>query len=112
MASLPGEAVKGEFIKVPMNFEKGNMENIFNREMQNPKASVFNTVSGITERTLRNQILMSMFDQILDIVYTEKIREDEGGTYGVYSSGSISRYPKDRHFCRLCMILILIKCRI
>ena len=94
LASLPGEAVEGEFIKVPMDFEKGNMENIFNREMQNPKASVFNTVSGTTERTLRNQLLMSMFDQVLDIVYTEKIREDEGGTYGVYSSGSISRYPE------------------
>ena len=94
LASLPGEATEGEFIKVPMNFEKGNIENIFNREMQNPKASVFNTVTGSTERTLKNQILMSMFDQILDIVYTEKIREDEGGTYGVYSGGSISRYPE------------------
>ena len=93
LASLPGEAVKGEFIKVPMDFAKGNLENIFNREMQNPKASVFNSISGTTERTLKNQILMIMFDQILDIVYTEKVREDEGGTYGVYSSGAITRYP-------------------
>ncbi|OPZ15583.1 MAG: Peptidase M16 inactive domain protein [Bacteroidetes bacterium ADurb.BinA261] len=37
---------------------------------------------------------MSMFDQILDIVYTEKVREDEGGSYGVYAGGSISRYPE------------------
>ena len=94
LASLPGEAVEGEFIKVPMDFEKGNLENIFNREMQNPKASVFNTVTGNVERTLKNQILMSMFDQILDIVYTEKVREEEGGTYGVQSGGSISRYPE------------------
>lgn len=42
----------------------------------------------------KNTIIMSMFDQILDIVYTEKIREDEGGTYGVSTSGSISRYPE------------------
>ena len=39
---------------------------------------------------------MSMFDQILDIVYTEKIREDEGGTYGVSSRGSIARYPENQ----------------
>lgn len=39
---------------------------------------------------------MSFFDQILNIVYTEKIREDEGGTYGVSSSGSIARYPENQ----------------
>lgn len=94
LASLPGEAVKGEFIRVPMNFKAGKLENIFQREMQNPKASVFNTYSGIVERNMKNKILMSMFDQILDIVYTEKIREEEGGTYGVSSAGAISRYPE------------------
>jgi zinc protease len=94
LASLPGQAVKGEFTRVPMSFTPGKMENIFTREMQNPKASVFNAVTGNMERNMKNQILMSMFDQILDIVYTEKVREDEGGTYGVYAGGSISRYPE------------------
>ena len=94
LASLPGEAVKGEFIKVPMDFKKGDLENTFRRKMQNPKASVLNTVTGKTERNMKSQILMSMFDQILDIVYTEKVREDEGGTYGVSSGGSIYRYPE------------------
>ncbi len=94
LASLPGEAARGEFLKVPMDFKEGEMENIFQREMQNPKASVFNTLTGTFERNMKNQILMSMFDQILDIVYTEKVREDEGGTYGVSSAGAISRYPE------------------
>lgn len=94
LASLPGEAVKDEFIRVPMAFNPGKVENIFTREMQNPKASVFNAITGTLERNMKNQILMSMFDQILDIVYTEKVREEEGGTYGVSSSGAISRYPE------------------
>lgn len=94
LASLPGDAVKGEFIKVPMSFNEGKTENVFNREMQNPKASVFNAVTGNMERNMKNQILMSMFDQILDIVYTEKVREEEGGTYGVSTGGAISRYPE------------------
>jgi len=94
LASLPGEAAKGEFLKVPMAFKEGEVENIFQREMQNPKASVFNTFTGTIERNMKNQILMSMLDQILDIVYTEKVREDEGGTYGVSSAGAISRYPE------------------
>ncbi len=94
LASLPGEEVKGEFIKVPMSFNEGKSVNVFKREMQNPKASVFNAVTGNMERNMKNQILISMFDQILDIVYTEKVREEEGGTYGVSSAGAISRYPE------------------
>ena len=94
LASLPGQPEKGDFVKVPMEFREGAMENIFQRAMQNPKASVFNVVAGTTERDLRNQIRMTMLDQILDIVYTEKVREEEGGTYGVYAGGSISRYPE------------------
>ncbi|MEA4919048.1 M16 family metallopeptidase [Proteiniphilum sp.] len=94
LASLPGKAKKSDFVKVPMSFSTGSINNIFQREMQNPKASVFNVVTGKIERNMKNQILMSMFDQVLDIIYTEKVREEEGGTYGVYAGGSISRYPE------------------
>ena len=94
LASLPGKAEKEEFVKIAMNVEKGSSENIFQRKMQNPKASVFNSISGTTTRDLKNRIVMSMFDQILDIIYTEKVREEEGGTYGVYAKGAISRYPE------------------
>lgn len=94
LASIPGKAEKGDFVKVPMSMKKGKSDNIFEREMKNPKASVFVGISGDTQRSLKNQILMSMFDQILDIVYTEKVREDEGGSYGVYAGGSIARYPE------------------
>ena len=96
LASLKGEATHGEFLRVPMGVKTGKTKNIFEKEMQNPKASVFNVFTGKTERTLKNTLLMSMFDQVLDIVYTEKIREDEGGTYGVSSRGSIARYPEDQ----------------
>lgn len=79
-----------------MDVMKGVTKNIFQKEMQNPKASVFNVFSGQMERTQKNRITMDIFDQILDIVYTEKVREDEGGTYGVSSRGSIARYPENQ----------------
>ena len=84
LASLPGQPEKGDFTKVPMDFVEGSATNVFQRAMENPKASVFNVVGGKIERSLENQIRMTMLDQILDIVYTEKVREEEGGTYGVY----------------------------
>ncbi len=96
LASLKGEATQGEFLRVPMDVSTGKTNNIFEKEMQNPKASVFNVFTGKMDRTLKNTLLMSMLDQILDIVYTEKIREDEGGTYGVSSRGSIARYPENQ----------------
>jgi zinc protease len=36
---------------------------------------------------------MSMLDQIMDIIYTKTIREEEGATYGVEVSGNINNYP-------------------
>lgn len=35
-----------------------------------------------------------MTSQILDLVYTEKVREDEGGTYGVYVGGTLQKYQR------------------
>ena len=96
LASLKGEPVKGEFLKVPLDLVKGKQNNIFQREMKTPKASVFDSYSGKINRNLKNVITMSMLDQIMDIVYTEKIREEEGGTYGVSTSGSIARYPENQ----------------
>lgn len=94
LASLPGSVEKREFVKVPLDLREGSEKHLFARAMQNPKSSVFNVVCGNMERTLKNQILISILDQVLDIVYTEKVREEEGGTYGVSTGGSIARYPE------------------
>lgn len=94
LASPEGQYTKNTFVHVPRDIAKGKRENIFEREMQNPKGSVYNGYSGQLPFNQKNNMLMSFFQQILRIVYTEKVREDEGGTYGVTTSGSISRYPE------------------
>ncbi|HBL33672.1 MAG TPA: peptidase M16 [Porphyromonadaceae bacterium] len=94
LGSLKGKYAQNTFIQVPLDVTKGRQKSSFEREMQNPKGSVYNVYSGKTEFNLKNSILMSMFEQILRIVYTEKVREDEGGTYGVGTNGSIARYPE------------------
>ena len=93
LGSIPGKHIRNSYVELPMDIAKGNSETVFNRKMENPKASVFNIFSGQSEFTHKNNIVISMLQQILDIVYTEKIREEEGGTYGVATSGSIARYP-------------------
>lgn len=73
---------------------KGKLENHFSREMQTPKSSVFQLYSGNSEYNLKNLLTASLLSQILDFVYTETIREAEGGSYGVYAGVSLSDFPK------------------
>ena len=76
-----------------VRFHRGKATNRFQRPMQTPQASVVNFYPGQMDYTLENLLTARMLKQILDIVYTEKIREEEGGTYGVNVDLSISPFP-------------------
>ncbi|MDR1980951.1 MAG: insulinase family protein [Tannerellaceae bacterium] len=73
---------------------KGQHVNRFNRQMETPKASVINLYSGTMDYTPENVITISFLKQVLDIVYTEKVREEQGGTYGVQTYAQIASFPK------------------
>lgn len=97
LATLPasGRVEKGDPAQVPA-FRKGEYVNLFHRPMETPKASVINFYNGQMDYTLENIVAARMLGQILDLVYMEKIREDEGGTYGVQSSAVVSSFPEGR----------------
>ncbi len=78
-----------------MNITEKNIICHYEKEMETPKATCYMVYNGKMEYTLENQIYMNVFTDIMDIVYTEKIREDEGGTYGVGVNGSVSNRPDD-----------------
>ena len=48
-----------------------------------PKASVYISYSNELKYTSANNLGLKVIQNILEMVYTEKVREDEGGTYGV-----------------------------
>lgn len=95
LASLPskGKEEKGNIKNVPA-IQKGKHENLFHRTMETPKATVVNLYSGEMPYTLENILSATILKQILDLVYMEKVREEEGGTYGVQTSANISSFPK------------------
>lgn len=97
LASLPanGKVEKGNPAIVPA-LRKGEYTNIFQRKMEVPKATVVNFISGQMDYTLENILTATALKQILDLVYMEKVREDEGGTYGVQSYARISPFPEGR----------------
>lgn len=91
-------AVKGheKFIDRDIYPVKGVVKNHFSRKLETPKSTVIAIYSGKLPYTLRNIVLMNYLRGILDIVYTENIREKEGGTYGVRVNGGTAKYPKER----------------
>lgn len=95
LATLPSikRIEKGNVVAVP-EMRKGTYQNNFKRSMEVPKSSVVSFYSGQTEYSLKNALLSTMLKQILDLVYTEKIREDEGATYGVQVSSRIATFPE------------------
>ncbi len=96
IASLPSTGKKENYADIKMNVRPGVIKNYFDRDMQTAKATVYTIYSGNCPYTLENVLKMSMLDQILDIVYTDKVREEEGGTYGVAVNGTVTNYPKDK----------------
>ena len=96
IGSLPTTGAKAEkFCDAHVDIQKGKHQNIFEKQMATPSATVFIAYSGKAKYTLKNQFLMSLTKQILNIIYTEEIREKEGGTYGVGVSGSLNDVPKE-----------------
>ena len=69
----------------------------YNRAMESPKVTCYMMYNGKMEYTLENQMKMTVLSDIMDIVYTEKIREDEGGTYGVGVNGNLSLRPEESY---------------
>jgi len=95
LGALPSINRKESFKDNKIEYRKGVYKNEFIREQETAKASNFVCFTGTCKYDLKNTILMDMTCQVMDLVYTEKVREDEGGTYSVYVGGNLSKYPKE-----------------
>ena len=67
----------------------------YTKAMENPMVTCYMIYNGDMQFTRKNQLVMQALSDVMDIVYTEKIREDEGGTYGVGVQGNLSLRPKE-----------------
>ena len=95
LATLPskGRVEQADVNQVPKP-RTGEFSNRFSRPMETPKVSVLHYYSGQMDYTLEDRVAATMLEQVLDLVYMEKVREAEGGTYGVSASVSISSFPE------------------
>ncbi|MBR3608548.1 MAG: insulinase family protein [Bacteroidales bacterium] len=64
--------------------------NVFERKMENIVGTVNCGFIGKVKCNTKNMMMLSIFEQIMDMVYTSTIREEEGGTYGVGTKAVVS----------------------
>jgi zinc protease len=101
LGGLPSTKRKETWKDNKVYVRKGLYTNEFKKDAETPKASVQAFYSGECKYTQRNSIMLSVVSQVLRLVYTEKVREQEGGTYGVNVGGNLSKYPLERYNLRI-----------
>ena len=95
LGALPSINRKETFADNKIDARRGSYKNEFIKEQETAKASNFILYHGTCPYTLKNATMLNMTDQILNLVYTEKVREEEGGTYGVSVHGNLSKLPEE-----------------
>jgi zinc protease len=79
-----------------VRYPQGKSACQFDRQMEVQKSSVYIMFSGGMPYNLSNKVNISALADILDIRYTESVREDEGGTYGVSVRGNVTNQPQEQ----------------
>lgn len=95
LGALPTLKGSEKYKKIDLKVAKGQHKNIFEKEQQTPSATVMFVYHAPIKVNLKNEVLASMLEQLMDMAYTESVREDEGGAYGVPVGISLSRYPEE-----------------
>ncbi|MBO7301808.1 MAG: insulinase family protein [Bacteroidaceae bacterium] len=97
IGALPCNGRVEELVKSPVETRKGVYRNNFKNKMEQPSGTEMIYYSGEIEETQKNVLTMSFLSQILRMVYTEEVREKEGGTYGVGVNGGMSGKPENNY---------------
>ena len=97
IGSLPASPETTQYKKDGIIPVRGQVDNLFETKMQTPKTRVLYCYTGDIPYTLENRITIDALTQILRIRYTEVIREEKGGTYGVSVNGGLEREPQETY---------------
>ncbi|MBQ2187548.1 MAG: insulinase family protein [Bacteroidales bacterium] len=97
LASLKKGKGKNDWKDIGLGISEKDVICHYEKEMQNPKVTIYMTINGLMEYNYRNIIYMDVLGEVMDIYYTRTIREEEGGTYGVGVYGTVNDKPKDAY---------------
>ncbi len=93
IGSIPAAKKRENWKDRQESIAKGVIRKQIHTQMQIPKATVFVLQGGEFSFDPRERMLLSFINDILDVKYTQIVREQEGGTYGVSVQTSINQLP-------------------
>ncbi|MCR5312760.1 MAG: insulinase family protein [Bacteroidaceae bacterium] len=102
VASLPGKKVKkGPFTRTDKpgknlnDIRRGQETHIFTLDKATPSALTNIVYTADIPFTTETDLKIDVLSQIMRAIYTDKVREEKGGTYGVSVSSQCWKYPND-----------------
>jgi zinc protease len=96
LGALPTTGRKETYRDNKMYIRKGEYHNVFIRKQNIATSLNMLAYTGDCKYNQRNDVLMDMASQVLEIIYTNTVREDEGGAYNIGVNGSIDKFPKQK----------------
>ena len=98
IASIPTDKSRENWKDNKAQWIQKNTDKDIYLVMENPKATVRFAVKNEMKYSLKNAQLMKTLGDVLQLRFTETLREEEGGTYGARSWGSLSKEPKEQGY--------------
>ena len=95
IGSLPSTGRKETWIDRKIEQPDGKISKEISFPLTIPKSTVFISYENDLRYTPHYYLGLQVIMGIMDIVYTEKVREDEGGTYGVRISLTSQKRPSE-----------------
>ena len=96
IATLPANKKKHDKLVYSGSQAKGQIVNDFKQEMETPSVQVFNVYSDNNiAYSIENEVKLSLLSDVLDIVYTNTLREEEGGTYSPATQAMINPFNNE-----------------
>jgi zinc protease len=96
IGSLPKGRKALKWVDDGVRFPRGHVEDVINVDMQTPLSTVVQLHTAYLPYTAERKAALDAISYVLDVRYTNTLREDEGGTYSASASASVSRRPEER----------------
>ena len=93
VASIPTNNIKEDWKDNSTPWLSGKIDKDIYLKMEDPKSSVRITYKNDYEYSLKNALVARSLGDMLQLRYTETLREEEGGTYGASASAGLSKRP-------------------
>lgn len=77
------------------HIRSGAYTNHYSIEMETPMGFVFNTLTARIPADQKSRLTLTILGEILNQIYVDTLREEEGGTYGAHVEGGLTYQPKD-----------------